>query len=79
MSSTESRLATQERYEKLVYHLIECKTQFERLNFDLLTKPEADALVMSLKPLIELREKLIRRANSLPCQYMPDLERLIIP
>lgn len=79
MNSSESRTATQERYEKLVYHLIECKTQFERLNFDFLTKPEADSLVMSIKPLIELREKLIRRANSLPGQYMPDVERLIIP
>lgn len=79
MNSNESRTATQERYEKLVYHLIECKTQFERLNFDFLTKPEADALVMSLKPLIKLREKLIRRANSLPGRYMPDVERLIIP
>lgn len=79
MNSSESRTATQERYEKLVYHLIECKTQFERLNFDFLTKPEADSLVMSIKPLIELREKLIRRANSLPGQYMPDVEQLIIP
>lgn len=79
MNSSESRTATQERYEKLVYHLIECKTQFEIMNFDFLTKPEADALVMSLKPLIESREKLIRRANSLPGQYMPDIERLIIP
>ena len=79
MNSNESRTATQERYEKLVYHLIECRTQFERMNFDFLTKPEADALVMSLKPLIEFREKLIRRANTLPGQYNPDIERLIIP
>lgn len=79
MNSNESRTATQERYEKLSYHLIECKTQFERMNFDFLTKPEADSLIMLLKPLIDSRGKLIRRANSLPGQYNPDIEQLIIP
>lgn len=79
MNSKESRTATQERYEKLTYHLIECRTQFDRMNLDCLTKPEADSLVMSIKPLIEFREKLIRRANTLPGQYIPDIETLIIP
>ena len=79
MSFTESRSATQERFEKLSYSLIEANTMFERINFDCLTKPEADSLILLLKPIIDSREKLIRRANSLPHGYEPDKETLIIP
>lgn len=79
MNTLQSRRDTIYRFESLQYDLTAVRIEFEKLNFDFLTKPESESLIMLLKPILDLREKLIRRANSLPGQYNPDIERLIVP
>lgn len=69
MNNLESRTVTKERFDLLFNRLVEVNTTFEKLNFDFLTKPEADSLVLLLHATIKNRERLVRRANSLPFIY----------
>ena len=79
MNNSQLRRDAVYRFESLQHDLTAVRIEFEKLNFDFLTKPESESLIMVLKPILDLREKLIRRANSLPGQYNPDIERLIVP